>query len=127
MDDKTMTVAKWVMRYLWAILAFVVAFMIVGYFLLFRPAHAADVDMRFNRQTCYSWEGGHKSAGSFSQCDAPIVVVQVPGKEVVKETVRVERVEVPTAVPCVPPPKPAVTKTKPKQRYTCDGKWVPVK
>ena len=29
--------------------------------------------------TCYSWEGGHKSAGSFSKCQPNIrVVVQAP-------------------------------------------------
>jgi hypothetical protein len=36
----------------------------------FAPLRLAD-----SGETCYSWEGGHKSAGSFSKCNPAVEVV----------------------------------------------------
>jgi hypothetical protein len=69
--------------------------------------------------TCYSWNGGNHSSGSFIQCDTykvaekrsaplPAPVVQSP-------------VMMPMAAPvtCAPPPKPVVTKRKHKPLPKC--------
>jgi len=47
-------------------------------FALAAPASAggfAPLRMTDPGETCYSWEGGHKSAGSFSKCQPSVEVV----------------------------------------------------
>jgi hypothetical protein len=69
--------------------------------------------------TCYSWEGGHKSAGSFSKCPQPWVVKKVaapaPPAPVVAAPVLQSNVCPPqiTVIPEPRKPKPII-KRKPK-------------
>ncbi len=71
----------------------------------------------FNDQpTCYSWEGGHKSSGSFSKCPgsippAPVkVAAAAPAAPVVPAPI-VQAA--PVQQTCAPPPKPVI---KPKRK-----------
>jgi hypothetical protein len=69
--------------------------------------------------TCYSWEGGHKSAGSFHKCgprwETPRKAAPLPAPVVQSP------IMMPMAAPvtCVPPPKPVVTKRKHKPLPKC--------
>jgi hypothetical protein len=63
--------------------------------------------------TCYNWEGGHKSAGSFSKCgprwEAPVKKAPLPPPVVTSP------VMMPMAAPvtCAPAPKPVLKKKRP--------------
>jgi hypothetical protein len=69
---------------------------------------------------CYSWEGGARSAGSFSKCGprwtapppAPVVVAAAPMVAPLPP--------LPPQVSCAPPPKPLIKpKRKPRPRPVC--------
>lgn len=66
---------------------------------------------------CYSWEGGHKSAGSFSKCNGPWVVAQKPKPQVVAAPAPMPQIAPsPIMMPmttCAPPPKPVLKKKRP--------------
>jgi hypothetical protein len=57
--------------------------------------------------TCYSWEGGHKSAGSFTKCNRWVMPPEKVAPPVVLPPM-------PMAAPisCAPPPKVATVKRK---------------
>jgi len=66
--------------------------------------------------TCYSWNGGHKSAGSFSKCPQPFVVAKAPAPPPAPVVVPAPVVQaLPPVVQqtCAPPPKPVI---KPKRK-----------
>lgn len=64
--------------------------------------------------TCYSWNGGHKSAGSFSKCPQPFVVAKAPAAAPAPAVVAAPVVPAPIVQQtCAPPPKPVV---KPKRK-----------
>jgi hypothetical protein len=72
--------------------------------------------------TCYSWNGGHKSAGSYSKCNPPLLPVVVQPVAVAtpvttptatpSPVVQSTPIMMPVCVNPVPPDKP-----KPKRRY----------
>ncbi len=76
-------------------LCLVIAMLVLAGLTMFAPkAHAQGFD---DQPTCYSWEGGHKSAGSFSKCT---------------------RWEVAKA-PVAPPPAPVVVPPPVMQNVVC--------
>ena len=77
--------------------------------------------------TCYSWEGGHKSSGSFSKCNtdlqpaakkpAPVVAALPP--PVVASPIMMPQ-SAPQVISCAPMPKPIIKpKAKPKPKQQC--------
>jgi hypothetical protein len=70
----------------------------------------APLAMSDTGETCYSWEGGHKSAGSYSKCSPAVVVAKLPPPVVASP------VMMPMSAPvtCAPPPKPVLRHHKPK-------------
>lgn len=77
-------------------------------------ATAAQAQM-VDEPTCYSWEGGHKSAGSFSKCGPVWVTAKAkpaPPAPVVTPIPTPQAAPVPLATPvaCTPPPKPILKK-----------------
>jgi hypothetical protein len=65
-------------------------------------------------ETCYTWEGGHKSAGSFSKCSPSVVIAAAPLPPPVVQS----PVMMPMSAPvvqqtCAPPPKPVIRKKRP--------------
>ncbi|HVK80894.1 MAG TPA: hypothetical protein VM915_09785 [Verrucomicrobiae bacterium] len=38
---------------------------------------APPIKPEFQKVRCYTWQGGHSSSGAYSECDAPVVVVQL--------------------------------------------------
>lgn len=56
--------------------------------------------------TCYTWEGGRGSAGSFTKCSPTVSVASAP----LPPPVVASPVMMPLSAPvtCVPPPKPIV-------------------
>jgi hypothetical protein len=72
--------------------------------------------------TCYSWNGGHKSAGSFSKCQPELQAwvkppapppVAVPAVVTAPPVVHASPIMMPQSHP---PAKPIVKKKKPKQK-----------
>lgn len=65
---------------------------------------------------CYSWEGGHKSSGSFSRCNPelqpakPRAVVQALPPPVLPSPVMMPQS---APITCAPPPKPLVKHKRP--------------
>jgi hypothetical protein len=70
----------------------------VGFLAVVPPVHAQGFGPFSSSETCYSWNGGNFSAGSYFKCDPWIVVV--------KEPVKPPKVEVQSAPPPPPPPPP---------------------
>ena len=75
----------------------------------------APLTMGDTGETCYSWEGGHKSAGSYSKCSPAVVVAKLPPPVVASP------VMMPMSAPvtCAPPPKPVLRHHKPKPKPVC--------
>lgn len=71
----------------------------------------APLTMSDTGETCYAWEGGHKSAGSYSKC-GPVVVIAAAPK--LPPPVVASPIMMPMSAPvtCAPPPKPVVTKKR---------------
>ena len=65
---------------------------------------------------CYSWEGGHKSAGSFSRCQPNIRITVQPAP--LPPPVAQSPIMMPMSTPA-PPPKPIFKKRKPKPKLIC--------
>ena len=67
--------------------------------------------------TCYSWEGGRGSAGSFSKCSPELMAAAKPAPKVVPAPLAAPPTANPVMVPmqqtCAPPPKPVVKKKRP--------------
>lgn len=86
--------------------------------------------------TCYSWEGGHKSAGSFSKCTPawvlppekpPVVAVAVTAPVAAPVVVHQSPIMMPQSHPA---PKPVVKKKhkpKPKKKLKCICEVLPPK
>ena len=55
--------------------ALTVAIALVGFVTGVQAVGFAPLRMTDPGETCYSWEGGHKSAGSFSKCQPSVEVV----------------------------------------------------
>ena len=77
---------------------------------------AASAQTLGDHTTCYSWNGGNHSSGSFIQCDtwkAPVKVAAV-----LPPPVQPSPVMMPMSAPvtCAPPPKPVLHKHKPKKQ-----------
>lgn len=67
--------------------------------------------------TCYSWEGGHKSSGSFSKCSQPWVVAKAPAPSPPAPVVAapvVQSTVCPPQITVMPEPKKPIIKRKPK-------------
>lgn len=64
--------------------------------------------------TCYSWNGGNYSSGSFSKCSDAWVVAAKPAP-VVPAPLAAPPTVTPVMIPmtCAPPPKPVLHKKKP--------------
>lgn len=80
------------------------------------PSHAQGF---VDEPTCYSWEGGHKSAGSFSKCGPAWVTAKAPAPAPAPAVVAspVVSPQAPIMMPlvnCAPTPKKPVIKRKPK-------------
>ncbi len=97
-------------------LALVVAMLVLAALTMFAPkAHAAGFN---DEPTCYSWEGGHKSSGSFTKCPSGIpaaptkVAAAQPAPIVVPPPVMQTQV-CPPQVILEPEPKKAI-KRKPR-------------
>jgi hypothetical protein len=58
-------------------LALVVAMLVLAALTMFAPSKAHAQGFQ-DEPTCYSWNGGYKSAGSFSKCPQPWVVAKAP-------------------------------------------------
>ncbi len=80
----------------------------------FAPLRLSDTG-----DTCYSWNGGNFSAGSFSKCQPVIVLAQA--KPALPPPVQPSPVMMPLSAPvtCAPPPHKPVIHHKPKPRKTC--------
>jgi hypothetical protein len=66
-------------------------------------------------ETCYTWEGGHKSAGSFSKCSPSVVIAAAPLPPPVVQS----PVMMPMSAPvvqqtCAPAPKKPIIRKKPR-------------
>lgn len=69
---------------------------------------------------CYSWSGGHKSAGSFSKCGPAWVAAAPAAKPLPVPAPMAAPVALPPQVSCVPPAKPIIKpKHKPKPKTQC--------
>ncbi len=69
--------------------------------------------------TCYSWNGGNFSAGSFSKCRTDVIVAAAPKPVAVTVPAPVALAPSPVMMPisCAPPPKPVIKhKHKPKPK-----------
>ncbi len=90
-------------------LALVVAMLVLAGLTMFAPkAHAQGF---VDEPTCYSWEGGHKSAGSFSKCtrwEVAKAPVAPPPPPVVVPAPVMQNVVCPPQVILEPEPKKAV-------------------
>ena len=71
------------------------------------------LSMSDSGETCYTWEGGHKSAGSFSKCSPQVAVAAAP-KPVVASPIMMP---MSAPVTCAPPPKPLVHKKRPPPKH----------
>ncbi len=83
---------------------------------LFAP-RAAHAQGFVDEPTCYSWEGGHKSAGSFSKCSQPWVVAKAPAPPpapVVVPAPVMQSTVCPPQIILEPEPKKAPIKRKPR-------------
>jgi hypothetical protein len=96
-------------------LALVVAMLVLAGLTMFAPkAHAQGFQ---DEPTCYSWNGGHKSAGSFSKCPQPFVVAKAPAPPpapVVVAPPIMQSTVCPPQVILEPEPKKAPIKRKPR-------------
>jgi hypothetical protein len=93
--------------------ALTAAIVLVGLGINAHAAGFAPMRLSDSCDTCYRWEGGSKSAGSFSKCQPAVeVVVLTP---LMPPPVQPSPVMMPLAAPvtCAPPPKPIVRKRKP--------------
>jgi hypothetical protein len=101
-------------------LALVVAMLILAALTMFAPkAHAQGF---VDEPTCYSWNGGHKSAGSFSKCPQPWVVAKAPAAPpppVVVAPPVMQNVVCPPQVILEPEPKKAVRRHHVRPKPTC--------
>jgi hypothetical protein len=68
--------------------------------------------------TCYNWQGGNFSAGSFSKCHTDVMVAQA--KAPLPPPVVASPVMMPQSAPisCAPPPT-HIVKRKPKPKPVC--------
>lgn len=73
----------------------------------------APLSMSDTGETCYTWEGGRGSAGSFSKCSPSVVIAQAPAPLSAPPTVN--PVMVPMQTCALPPAKPhrRIVKKKP--------------
>jgi hypothetical protein len=100
-------------------------------FALAPPAFAAGfapLQLSDTGDVCYSWNGGHKSAGSFSKCQ-PVVQVAIltpmaPPPAPLPPVVQPSPVMMPMSSPAPAPKKPIVRKKRPAM--TCKA-WEPAK
>jgi hypothetical protein len=70
--------------------------------------------------TCYSWNGGHKSAGSFSKCSTPVIIAIAPAPT--PAPLAAAPTPNPVMVPmqtCAPPPKATRHIVKKKPAVKC--------
>jgi hypothetical protein len=69
---------------------------------------------------CYSWNGGHKSAGSFSKCEHWVVVAPRPVPAVAPPTPVVAAPIMPMVQQtCAPPPRPVIRRHRPAPKPVC--------
>lgn len=85
-------------------------------FIAIAPAHAQGFQ---DEPTCYSWNGGHKSAGSFSKCNHwPVVVAAAPPPAVVPAPVMQASPVCPPQI-ILEPEKPKARHYKPRPKPVC--------
>jgi hypothetical protein len=68
-------------------------------------------------ETCYTWEGGHKSAGSYSKCNPTVVIVAapvVPAPLAAPPTPNAQMVPMQSCPPIAKPHHKPIVKRKPK-------------
>lgn len=90
----------------------------LSFLLMLGIAFAANAQGFTDEPTCYSWEGGHKSAGSFTKCPGPWVVAKKPAPAPVAAPVVAAPILQSTVCPpqVVLQPEPTKRKAKPKPR-----------
>ncbi len=89
--------------------------------LLAGAAHAQTFASFSQTTTCYGWNGGNFSAGSFSQCRTDMVAVPAP-KPIPVTPVALAPSPIMAPMSCPPiaePAKPKVYKPKPKPKTVC--------
>jgi hypothetical protein len=80
---------------------------------------AASAQGFVDEPTCYSWNGGNFSAGSFTKCHHDVIAQAKPAP--LPPPVQPSPVMMPQSAPitCAPPPKPIATKHKYKPKPVC--------
>ena len=78
---------------------------------------AASAQGFVNEPTCYSWNGGNFSAGSFSKCHNDVIAIATPKAAPLPPPVQPSPIMMPQSAPvsCVPPPR-HIVKRKPKPK-----------
>jgi hypothetical protein len=85
----------------------------LGFLVLLLPL-AASAQSLGDHTTCYSWNGGNHSSGSFIQCDTWTVPQKKVAVAPLPPPVVASPIMMPMSAPvtCVPPPKPVVQKKR---------------
>lgn len=90
----------------------------LGLLLLLALPFGASAQGFYESDTCYTWQGGNFSAGSFTKCNPPWIIVKAEPKVVATPVAQPVIQPSPVMMPitCAPEPKPVIRKKKPAKK-----------